>query len=232
MTLELIRENERKSHLAAYSNDTLYQDGSWLGKPIKTVTNLFSYFEAYAELRVLDLGCGVGRNCISIAQQFRAVPCVVDCVDILDFAIEKLQESAKVYGVSESIHGIVSPIEDFPIPRDHYDWILVVSALEHIDSEASFLDKLAEIRNGIREKGIVCLVINSDVQEFDKVTGEPLPAQFEVNLPTEKLQSILAQVFAGWEVLKTTVRQQQYDIPRENGTSDLRTNVVTFVARK
>lgn len=232
MMLEQIRDNERKSHIAMYTSDTLYEEGGWLRKPIKTVTDLFPYFEDFTELHVLDLGCGVGRNCISIAQQFRSISCVIDCIDILDFAVAKLNDNAKVYGVSGIINGIVSPIEKFPIPYNRYDWILAVSALEHMDSKASFLAKLEEIRNGTRKNGIVCLVINSDVQEFDKATGEPLPAQFEVNLPTKELQSILAQVFAGWEVVKTTLRQQQYDIPRETVTSDLRTNVVTFVARK
>ena len=79
---------------------------------------------------------------------------------------------------------------------------------------------------------MVCLVVNSNVQERDKVTGKPIPAQFEVNLPTEEMQSILNEMFEGWMVLKTTVSEQQYDIPREHGISELKTSVVTFVARK
>ena len=70
------------------------------------------------------------------------------------------------------------------------------------------------------------------MQERDKVTGKPIPAQFEVNLPTEEMQSILNEMFEGWMVLKTTVSEQQYDIPREHGISELKTSVVTFVARK
>lgn len=38
-----------------------------------------------------------------------------------------------------------------------------------------------KISKGIHEDGISCLVINSDVQESDKVTGEKIPAQFEVS---------------------------------------------------
>ena len=56
--------------------------------------------------------------------------------------------------------------------------------------------------------------------------------QFEVNLLTEDLQKLLNEIFAGWEVLKSTVRTQQYDIPREGCISELSTKVVTFVARK
>lgn len=63
------------------------------------------------------------------------------------------------------------------------------------------------------------------------MTGKPMSAQFEVNLPTEEIQNILYEMFEGWMVLKTTVTEQQYDIPREHGISELKTSVVTFVAR-
>ena len=89
-----------------------------------------------------------------------------------------------------------------------------------------------EIREGISKNGIVCLIINSNIREYDKITKEQVPAQFEINLPTEELQMILKEMFAGWTVLKSTVRDQQYDIPREWGISELKTRVVTLVVRK
>lgn len=79
---------------------------------------------------------------------------------------------------------------------------------------------------------MVCLVVNSNIREKDKETGEPLPPQFEVNLGTEEMQEILMQVFNGWEIIKSTVSNQRYDIPRESRVSDLKTCVVTLVARK
>lgn len=230
--LQQIRENERKSHIAMYSDSELYQEGSWLRKPIKTVLDLLPYFESKDDVRVLDLGCGVGRNCISIAKHLQNIPCCIDCVDILDLAIIKLKDYAEKYGVSESIHGIVSPIEGFLIPKNHYDWILAVSSLEHIDSEGSFIKKLSEIRDGLRSNGIVTLVINSDVREYETATNTAVPAQFEVNLPTVKLLELLENTFAGWSILKSTVRQQHYEIPRECGICELHTSVVSFAARK
>lgn len=230
--LEQIRENERKSHIEMYSKDVLYTEGSWLNKPIKTVLDLFPYFENNSQLRILDLGCGAGRNCIAIAQHFQGKSCTIDCVDILALAIEKLNENAAEYNVAQSIHGIVQPIEDFPIAEGLYDWIIAVSALEHVDSQKAFIRKLAEIRNGIRENGIVCLVINSNVREYDKLNGNAVPAQFEVNLPTEELLTLLNQTFSGWEIIKSTVRKQQYDIPRGDYVSELHTDVVTFAAKR
>lgn len=230
--LQSIRESERNSHNKLYSGEELYKEGSWLNKPIKTVTDLFPLFDDCKEFRALDLGSGVGRNSIAIAKQFRSDSCRVDCVDILELAIEKLRENAMRFNVEKCIHGEVCPIEDFDISPNTYNLILAVSALEHIDSKESFLKKLEEMLAGTKKNGVVCLVVNSEVREKNKETGEELFPQFEVNLPTEELQEILQRNFADWEVLKSTVREQKYDIPRENIVSALETKVVTFVARK
>ena len=59
-----IRESERKSHTEIYTNEKLYSTGTWLQRPIKTVREIVALLEEYHDLRVLDLGCDVGRNCI------------------------------------------------------------------------------------------------------------------------------------------------------------------------
>lgn len=229
--LKIIRESEKKSHIEMYSNQELYKTESWLKKPIKTVIDIIPLFQDYEKLRVLDLGCGIGRNCISIAKQYKDIDCIIECVDILDLAIEKLYINAEKYGVSSNIKATVQAIEDFQIENDWYDLIIVVSALEHIDTEESFIKKLKKIRDGICKNGIVCLVINSNVLEKDKRTGEEVPAQFEVNFPTVELQMMLDTIFEGWNIIKKSVQRQRYDIPREFGISELQTDVVTFVAR-
>ena len=230
--IDKIREAERASHIEIYSTAKLFESGSWLQKPVKTVLDILPLFENYTELKVLDLGSGVGRNCIPIAQKFSDIFCRIDCVDILDFAIKELENNSIKYNVEKSINGIVSSIDNFTIEENHYDFILAVSALEHIDSEEAFEKKLTEIQRGTRENGIVCMIINSEVNVKNKETGETLIPQFEVNLKTSQLSEMLKNIFGGWEILKQTVVSQRYDIPRENCTADLSTNVVTIVARK
>lgn len=227
-----IRESEKKSHIATYANEKLYDTNSWLQKPIKTVQDIMPLFDEYSELRVLDLGCGVGRNSICVAEKYKSINCIVDCVDLLEIAIEKLQQNAREHNVSSNINGIIKSIEEYNIGINTYDFIMAVSALEHIDTEESFLKKLIEIKNGLRENGIACLVINSNVKEMNLETKENLDAQFEVNLPTQKIKEYLDDVFSGWSILKTSVREQEYDIPRDTIVSHLCTNVVTYVARK
>ena len=115
MRLKEIRKNERKSHIEIYSNAELYKEGSWLIRPIKTVVDLIPLFDKYKEINVLDLGCGVGRNCICIARHYYDRLCKIDCVDILDLAIEKLYANADEYGVTSNICGIVKSIDDYQI---------------------------------------------------------------------------------------------------------------------
>lgn len=234
MTKEIdkIRIAEKASHIEVYSTAKLFEKGSWLSKPVKTVIDILPLFEKYNSLTVLDLGCGVGRNCIPIAQKFSKIKCNIDCIDILDFAIKKLNENSKNFNTRNAINGIISSIDDFNIAKNHYDFILSVSALEHVDSEITFENKIREIADGIKTNGVACLIINSEITEIDKKTHESLSPQFEVNLKTEKLLSILQKHFNGWNVLKETIVPQRYDIPRENCIADLTTNVVTFVARK
>lgn len=229
--LRKIRESEEKSHTEMYSNTQLYQGDGWLKKPIKTVQELIPLFDGYQKLRVLDLGCGVGRNCLEIASQYKHIDCRIDGVDILPLAIEKLNENAMEHDVEDHILGVVKAIEEYEIQSHSYDLILAISALEHVESNGVFVQKLLEIREGIRENGIVCLIINSNVKEYNKDTKEQVPAQFEINMQTEELEKVLKEVFVDWSVLKSTILEQQYDIPREWGISNLRTSVVTFVAK-
>ena len=145
MRLLEIREAEKKSHMEMYSGAELFELGSWLQKPVKTVLDLFPLFTEHKELRVLDLGCGVGRNSIPIAKEFHTIPVTLECVDILELAIDKLYMNARQHDVEDNIKGIVSAIEDYPIVADGYDMIMAISALEHIDSKESFENKLFEI---------------------------------------------------------------------------------------
>ncbi len=231
-TLNSIREAEKASHIEIYSTAKLFEKGSWLQKPVKTVMDLLPLFSKYEELNVLDLGCGVGRNCIPIAEQFKSILCRIDCVDILEFAIEMLRKYSIEFGVSDMINGTVSSIEDYQIVDNAYDLIFAVSALEHVASADSFERKLVEIHNGLKNNGVACLIINSEIVEVNKDNGTELIPQFEVNLKTSDLTEMLEKVFSNYKVLKNTIVEQHYDIPRIECVSSLSTNVLTYVVQK
>ncbi|WP_373285804.1 hypothetical protein [Paenibacillus segetis] len=52
--VDYIRAAEKKYHDACYKNNILFESGSWLHKPVKTVIDLLEYFNDYPYLKVLD----------------------------------------------------------------------------------------------------------------------------------------------------------------------------------
>lgn len=197
----------------------------------KNSVGIIAFFEKNTSLNILDLGCGVGRNCIPIAQKYGKIDCKIDCVDILESAIYKLYQYSEKYGVRSQINGIVMPIEDYRIKQNSYDLILAISSLEHVKSEDIFWRMMKEIAKGICDGGFVCLIINTNILEMDKESGIQREPQFEVNLQTSALKEGLREVFGGWSVMKHTVVHQEYDIPRDKNVY-LSTDVVTWVVRK
>ena len=227
-----IRRSEEQSHVQMYSEHRLFEQGSWLSSPVKSVLSLLTHFQHCQSLHVLDLGCGVGRNSIPIAKSFSAIPCIVDCVDILPLAIEKLRENSALHQCSHSINGIVSSIETYPITQNTYDFIFAVSALEHICSYEAFLQKLHEIKNGLKRSGLFCLIISTDISETDLSSGEMLVPQFELNLTSQVLKNALMQVFEKDTLVTETCSVQQYTIPRDERQVQLSANVYTYVFKK
>jgi cyclopropane fatty-acyl-phospholipid synthase-like methyltransferase len=228
--LEKIRKAEAESHRAAYGTLELYAPGSWLSKPVKALEALLPLDGSRRELRVLDLGSGVGRNAIACAQ--RLPDSMVECVDILPVAIEKLLENAEKLGVSRNIRGITRPVDEFYIEPLGYDLILAASVLEHLDSRESMERKLTEIAAGIRPGGAVLIVMNTGVREWDTETGELMEPQFEVNLPPRDARALLEKTFPGWQILWDKCIHYEYEVPRGSRLAMICAEVVTFTARR
>lgn len=65
--IDYIRQEEKKYHDLCYEQYKLFEAGSWLYKPVKTVMDMLNYLEEQKDLQILDLGSGVGRNSTPIA---------------------------------------------------------------------------------------------------------------------------------------------------------------------
>jgi methylase of polypeptide subunit release factors len=68
-TFNRARRKEIEYHEKFYAETELFQPGSWLSRPVKVVLESLPQKD---NIQVLDLGCGVGRNSIPIAQQIQA----------------------------------------------------------------------------------------------------------------------------------------------------------------
>ncbi|KXI44576.1 methyltransferase [Bacillus cereus] len=230
--IDYIRQEEKKYHDLCYEQYKLFEIGSWLYKPVKTVMDLMDHFEGQNNLQVLDLGSGVGRNSIPIAQKLRNTSGTVTCVDLLNSALTKLQTYSKEHDVFEVIKTEQAAIENYHIDSNAYDYIVAVSSLEHVKSEEDFKNVLHSMKKGTKNGGINCLIINSNIQEIDLKTNEELEALIEINLPTEEIIRLLKSIYKGWKEVKVEIKELAYNIDRDERHIQLKTNAITFVVQK
>ncbi|MFD6510742.1 MULTISPECIES: class I SAM-dependent methyltransferase [unclassified Bacillus (in: firmicutes)] len=230
--IDYIRQEEKKYHDLCYEQYKLFEAGSWLYKPVKIVMNMLNYFEGQKDLQILDLGSGVGRNSIPIAQKIMNSGGTVTCVDLLDSALKKLQIYSKEHGVFEYIKTEESAIEDYYIPFNTYNYIVAVSSLEHVKSEEDFKKVLHSMKIGTKIGGINCLIINSNIQEIDLETNQKLDALVEINLPTKEMIWTLKSVYSEWQKIKVGIKSLSYDIVRNGKSIKLKTNAITYVVQK
>ncbi|KAA0766457.1 class I SAM-dependent methyltransferase [Bacillus sp. SH5-2] len=230
--IEYIRQEEKKYHDLCYEQYKLFKTGSWLYKPVKTVMDLIDHFEGQKNLQVLDLGSGVGRNSIPIAQKIKNASGTVTCVDLLDSALTKLQTYSKEYGVIKNIKTEQAAIENYYIVPNTYDYIVAVSSLEHVKSEEDLTNVLHSMKKGTKTGGINCLIINSNIQEIGLHTNEELDALIEINLPTDDMIHLLKSIYKEWQEIKIEIKELAYDIVRNKRHIQLKTNAITFVVQK
>ncbi|MFO1444095.1 class I SAM-dependent methyltransferase [Bacillus sp. Bva_UNVM-123] len=230
--LEHIRREEKKYHDECYKKYKLFEKGSWLHKPVQSVIELLPFFHYQESVKVLDLGCGVGRNSIPIAKAIKSDGGEVVCVDLLDSALNKLAQYSKEHGVEDVISPVKSDIGSFQIESEEYDFIVAVSSLEHVQSESMLEAVVRRMIKGTKYNGINCIIINTEIEEIDMQTGEKLETFMEVNLSTEEMLSKMENHYYGWKVLKKTIKPLEYSITRNEQSIRLKTNAITYIFRK
>lgn len=227
-----IRSEEKKYHDFCYDNYNLYEPGSWLHRPVRTVIDLLDEYKGQEYLSVLDLGSGIGRNSIPIAESLKTRMGKVVCVDLLESAIDKLKSYSNKFGVEQYIVTRLSDIEQFRIEQGEYDMIISVSALEHVSSERALEIKLKEMTLGTKTNGSNCIIIGSNIKEVNLDNGQELDPMFEVNISTERMMELLDHQYSGWEIKKRFVKQLEYEIDRNGEPVKLTTDCITYVAKK
>jgi tellurite methyltransferase len=229
--IERIRMEEKRYHDHCYEQYQLFEEGSWLHKPVRTVMELFAELDELESADVLDLGCGVGRNSIPLAQRLLHRSGRIVCVDLLDSALSRLQDNAQQYGVEELIVPVKADVGDLAIAHAEYDYIVSVSCLEHVSSEEVFAGLLARMIQGTKPNGIHCFIISTHVRETDVQSGESLEVLYEINFRTDDLLELLKQHYSGWTVLRQTVKPYELDIDRNGRQIRLQGDVVTWAVR-
>ena len=208
------REATKTYHNKLYSNKKLFQkDSLWLEKPNEEIIAVVKKnFIGRKNVKVLDLGAGVGRNAIPIAKMIGEFGSEIACVDYLDIAIDKLNEYTKEHNVSRFIKGIVSPIENFVISPNTYDFILAHSVLAHTRSKEIMVQVIKDMARGTKKNGIVYIYMITNSRKFDAETGKEQDSEAEIEISYKEAGSLLKDIYKEWtiQVLKKNRYEEKY----------------------
>ncbi len=122
-----------------YDYDKLYRENPHaLGEPTKAFVDFFKEY-GQTNARILDIGCGQGRDALFIARQGHHVT----GVDLSPAAISDLQKDAAREGLR--IEGVVADITTYT-PTGMFDVVLIDRTLHMLDADPrhSVLERLTQ----------------------------------------------------------------------------------------
>jgi cyclopropane fatty-acyl-phospholipid synthase-like methyltransferase len=218
---EAARQAEAGYHSNFYQNNELFEDGTWMSRPMPMVMEMLERLLVHKqELRVLDLGCGVGRHTIPIAQRLVDTNSEVIGVDLLDEAVDGLRKYAKQYQVDHIVQAEKADVEHYQVQPNAFDFIAACSCLEHTSSKEAFLEVVERLQAGTRIGGIHCITMSTSVEEKEIETGRQIEPLIELNLSTSEAIVLLEQAYEGWNILlqehvTQTIQEEKYDEPTE-----------------
>jgi len=120
-----------------------------LGEPFKEFVGFFDSYGKTAA-RVLDLGCGQGRDAMFIARKGHSVV----GVDISATGIRQLCEDAKKEILE--IEGVVADVKDY-IPEGNFDVVVIDRTLHMLSEEADRIEVLENLVGFVNKDGYVLI---------------------------------------------------------------------------
>jgi 2-polyprenyl-3-methyl-5-hydroxy-6-metoxy-1,4-benzoquinol methylase len=228
------REETLQYHKAYYSRFKLFEKDSWLENPDQPLMRLLDYLDG--QIKILDLGCGVGRNAIPMAQALQKSNknATITCVDVLAESIDLLKEYANTYKVEEIIEPVLSDNDQFVIEPNTYDLIAGISTLEHCQGKNKVAQLMAAIANGTKSGGFVRIEMTTNRRVTDTTTNQPVPTFVETPLDGEEVQEMLQakDTFAGWNIISLTIDPYEEELAKEDRTVHWCSTQINFTAQK
>lgn len=234
---EKARDETISYHKLYYSRHQLFEENSWLAKPDDGLMKLLEEYliapaeqvqksyvvfnpaadgdgtsqtfsaEPPAPLKILDLGCGVGRNAVPMAMALAKVnvQAKIIGVDVLAESIDLLWQNAVTYGVDHAIEGLVVDNDRFVIEPASFDLIAAISVVEHCAGKAKVLKLLKAIAAGLKPGGLVRIEMTTDRNVIDLETKQALPTHVETPLSERQVRDLLDEAFHDFEILTLEV---------------------------
>ena len=230
---EEARQSEMSYHSQFYEENDLFESGTWMSGPGPVVLDMLDRLMQHKrDLKVLDLGSGVGRNTIPVATRLTDSNSSITAVDLLDNAINKLKEYARKYQVEHLIKAEAADVEHYAIPEGSYDYILACSCLEHTSSEEALRTVLHRMQKATQLGGIHVITMSTDVQEVEEETGNIREGLIELNLSSEQALEMLHDTYEGWNVLVEKTVPQSIDEEKEGVAIKFQCTLITYVVQR
>lgn len=226
---EAARLEEIEYHEKFYQEVELFQPGTWLARPVRVVMESLAMLNSN-EVSILDLGCGVGRNSIPLAQQLSRGKVV--CVDLLKTALSILKDNSKKYKVEQFIIPVLADVEHYEVELNTFNLIVACSCLEHVSSEETFIDVVNRMKAGTKDEGINCILMSTEVRELDIANNEEQEGNIELNLTMNRTFELLNDLYRDWHIIKTSTLPQEIREIKGGKEVSFKSNWITFVARR
>ena len=139
-----------------------------LGKPAASLAN-FCVNYLNTGIRVLDLGCGGGRNAHFLAEQgFN-----VSGVDISEKAVEFCRKRFAISNLSGTF--VQGTFNNIPFPENHFSGVVCIAGLDHVTLEIAHTS-IGEIRRVLDPEGVFLITFDPpDTDEDILHEAEILP---------------------------------------------------------
>lgn len=228
-------------HEDYYTRHALFDSDSWLARPDQDMMDLAAKNRLYwrllsnqVPLQILDLGAGVGRNAVPLAQYLQAneIKAQIDCFDVLDTSIDLLEQNSTRYGVDKYINTRVVDNDYVELEPESYDLILAISVIEHclgLDKVKRLLNQLAK---GVRKNGYCQIEITTDRSLIDLNTKECLPTSVETPMSEVQVQSLLTEAFRDLKIIKMSSFEYHEDLIKDGREVHWSSRQTAFLASR
>jgi len=151
--------------------------------------------------KVLDLGCGVGRNSIFLSQ----MGFEIDAFDLSPTAIEEL--TYKIKNLKLNIRTKIGDMLQLPYPNEHFDSILAIHSIYHTDMEG-LKTVIGEMKRVLGDNGEIFFTLNSKMSPSFKTPTNKIVDEHTI-IKTEGLEKGIPHTFVDYEDIKTLLEDLQ-----------------------
>jgi tellurite methyltransferase len=128
-----------------YWRDDAYVARNWL-EPDPDIVRLGAVMKDQKVMKVLDLGCGVGRHLVYLSQQGFDT----HGLDISPAGVERCQKELAQHQLQATVQ--VADMFAIPYPDQYFDWVLSVQVIYH--TTAAALDQaIQHVRDKLKPEG-------------------------------------------------------------------------------